>query len=187
MSTVNKRRSPVFRQLEAYHESWQRDHDQAMACMDWEDAIAVGISIFRMLRDREQAWRDRVFRGAVPFTEEDNLEYRSRFAGWLQTTKEVLAESVPGMEEEFNGVGGADSLRECVEQAEKILREWQPARLSTAVGLREMTLSAEAAAELERILAEAKTSPPDLPPGPRVREISAAEYLRRKRQRRDLV
>jgi hypothetical protein len=36
-----------------------------MACSDWEDAMAVGINIFQMLRQREHAWRDQVFRGVT--------------------------------------------------------------------------------------------------------------------------
>jgi hypothetical protein len=45
-----------------------------------------------------------------------------------------------------------------------------------------MTLSAEAAAELNGLLEEAKTLPPETPPGPPMEELSAAEFLRLKRQ-----
>jgi hypothetical protein len=182
MNTVERRRSPVYRQLEAYGESWKRDHNEAMACRDWEDAIAVGINIFHMLQEREQAWRDQVFRGVITFAEDDNLDHQSRFANWLETTKEVLAEDLPDLEKRFGVVEAAAELRKCAELAEQILREWQPPRLSRAVGLREMTLSPEAAAELDHILAEAKSLPPEGVPGPPIQEISAEEFLRRKRQ-----
>jgi hypothetical protein len=182
MNTADRRRSPVYRQLEAYGEAWKRDHSEAMACRDWEDAIAVGINIFHMLQEREQVWRDQVFRGAIPYAEDDNLDHQSRFANWLETTKEVLAEDLPELEKRFGEVEGARELRTCAELAEKILLEWQPPRLSRAVGLREMTLSPEAAAELDRILAEARSLPPEVAPGPHPREISAEEFLRRKRQ-----
>ena len=49
MNTVDKGRSPVYRQLVAYEETWKGDHQQAMACHDWEDAIAVGITLFESL------------------------------------------------------------------------------------------------------------------------------------------
>ena len=175
MNTVDKGRSPVYRQLEAYEETWKRDHSEAMACRDWEDAIAVGINIFQMLQEREQAWRDQVFRGVVPYSENDNLDHQTRFANWLDTTREVLTEVLPELEKRFGVVEGAPELRRCAELAEKILREWQPPRLSRAVGLREMTLSPEAATELDQIIDEAKTSPPAMPP--RQLETKGPDFL----------
>jgi hypothetical protein len=180
MSTADRRRSPVYRQLEAYAESWKQDHDEALACRGWEDAIAVGINIFHMLREREQAWRDQVFRGAIPYSEEDNLDQRARFADWLDTTREVLAESLPALEQRFGAVAGAAELRACAQRAEAILREWQPPRLSAAVGLREMTLSPEAAAELDRTLQEARQRPPE-EPHQAMQEMPADELKRRPR------
>lgn len=177
MNTFERRRSPVYRQLEAYGESWKRDHSEAMACRDWEDAIAVGINIFHMIRDREQAWRDQVFRGVMPFSEEDNLDHLGRFAEWLDTTRKVLAETLPRLEERFGTIEGAAELRACAQEAETVVREWQPPRLSAAVGLREMALSPEAAAELDRLIDQAKSSPPPTPP--RRIETKDASFLKR--------
>jgi hypothetical protein len=182
MNTGQKRRSPIYRQLEAYEDSWKRDHAEAMACRDWEDAIAIGSNIFHTLQEREQAWRDQVFRGVIEYSDDDDLDHRTRFANWLATTKEVLAMFLPELEKRFRLVDEAPQLRQCADAAEKILREWQPPRLSRAVGLREMTLSPEEAAEFERILAEARRLPPEVVPGPRLQEISAEEFLRRKRK-----
>jgi len=178
MSAVDKRHSPVYRQLEAYGESWKKEHDNALACRDWEDAIAVGINIFEMLRGREQAWRDQVFRGAIAFAEEDNLDHQSRFAGWLATTREVLTENLPLLEKRFGKVEGAPDLRASVALADKILSEWQPPHLSRAIGFREMTLSQSDATELDRLVEEAKRCPP-LPPRPKMQEMSASELKRR--------
>jgi hypothetical protein len=163
MNPVERRRSPVQRQLEAYEEFWKKDYAEAMACRDWEDAIAIGINIFHMLQEREQSWREQVFRGVLPLSEEDDFDHRGRFADWLDTTKEVLAETLPELEKRFGAVEGADELRRCAELAERILLAWQLPRLSMAVGLREMTLPPEAAAELDRIIAESKNAPAPLP------------------------
>ena len=163
MSAVEQHRSPVYRQLEAYGETWKRDHDAAMACRDWEDAIAIGVNIFHMLQEREQAWRDEVFRGAIPYSEDDNLDHQTRFAGWSETTREVLAEILPILEKRFGMVAGADELRRCAQLAEAIVSRWQPPRLAAAVGQREMTLSPQAAGELDRLIEEAKTTPPSMP------------------------
>jgi hypothetical protein len=175
MNTVDKKRSPVDRQLEAYEETWKRDHTQAMACRDWEDAIAVGINIFRMLAEREQAWRDHVFRGTTDFSEKDNLDHQARFANWLATTKEVLEQVLPELEKGFGKVEGAPELRRCLELAENILRAWQPPRLSRAIGLREMQLSTEAASELDQLIAQARRTPPSMP-SPRM-ETAGPDFL----------
>lgn len=163
MSTVAKGRSPVYRQLEAYEETWKRDHTAAMVCRDWEDAIVVGVNIFQMLQQREQAWRDQVFRGTLAYAEEDNLDHQARFENWLVTTTTVLSAILPELEKHFGDVEAAQELRRCAELAERILRQWQPPRLSRAVGLRELTLSAEAATELDRLLEHAKQTLPAMP------------------------
>ena len=179
MSTMSKRRSPVYRQLEAYRESWKKDHEEAMECRDWEDAIAVGLNIFQTLREREDDWREQVFRGTVAFVPDDDLDYRNRYSNWLATTKEVVADALPDLEREFTLVNGASELRERAQEAERILSEWQPPHLSAAVGLREMILPAEGAAQLDRILEEAKNQPPKMPAGLIPEEVSAAEFLAR--------
>lgn len=177
MNTVDKRRSPVYRQLEAYEETWKNDHKQAMACRDWEDVIAVGINIFHMFREREDSWREQVFRGTRDYTEDDNQDHRARLTAWLKTTEEFLTNVLPGLQTRFGTIEGADELQRCRDIGVTILRAWEPPRLSMAVGLREMTLSPEAAAELKRILYE-EPPPPPPPPHPPLQELSAEEFFR---------
>jgi len=181
---IDRRHSPVYRQLEAYDEVWKRDHAAAMACRDWEDALAIGVNMFHMLREREESWREQVFRGTRDYAEDDNRDHLARFAAWQDTTAEVLTTILPQLEAQFGKIEAADELRRCADEVARILREWQPPRLSMAVGLREMTLSPEAAAEFKRILEEAKTNPPPMPAGPIPQEISAEEFLARLARRR---
>ncbi len=175
MSQTERRRSPVYRQLEAYEEAWTRDHAEAMACRDWEDAIAIGLSVLRMLQERERVWREQVFRGEVSLTEDDNLDYLLRYANWLDTTREVVLEMLPGLEERFGTVQGVAELRSCANRVAKIILGWQAPRLSSSVGLREMTLSPEAAAELDRLVAN--PCPPQSP-RPKMQEMSPADLKR---------
>jgi hypothetical protein len=44
-----------------------------------------------------------------------------------------------------------------------------------------MTLSAQSAAELDRVIEEARSQPPEAPSGQPMQELSAQEFLRRKR------
>jgi len=177
MNTAEQRRSPVYRQLEAYEETWKRDHKEAMDCRDWEDAIAVGLAMYRLFWERLVAWHDQVFRGTIPFAEEDNSDHQARLANWLATTKEFLVEALPEVEARFGQVQGAAELRQCAIAAEGLLQTWVPPRLSMAVGLRDQTLSPEAAGELDGIIEKAGTNPPPMPTGPIPREISAQEFF----------
>ncbi|MBI1913361.1 MAG: hypothetical protein HYS12_01175 [Planctomycetes bacterium] len=176
MSPTRKLPSPIQRQVEAYQEAWMQDHQAALACRDVEDTTAVGISVFQLLAQREDSWRDRVFRGVEEFFEEENQFVLSLFRDWLAITEEVLA-GLPPFEGQFGSIERADKLRGCAAEARKMLEEWVPPRISGAVGLREMTLTPEAAAELDRILEEAKRLPPE-PPRPRMQEISTDELRR---------
>jgi len=159
-----KRRSSVRRQLEAYEESWKQDPQAARACWDWEDTIVVGIALFRLLREREDSWRERVFRGVEEYAEDDNQSAQASFRDWLRTTEELLAR-LPALEKEFGMVERAQELCHCVDQARDLLAGWAPPRLSRAVGLREMTLAPQAAAELDKLLARAgnAATPPTRP------------------------
>jgi len=126
MSPHQRRLSPIYRQLEAYREFWKKDHAAAMICRDWEDALAVGINILHMLKEREQAWRDQVFRGVIPFDREDDLDHQERFAAWLDTIRPVLVDVLPVLERRFGSVEGAEQLRQCAEEANRMIAGWQP-------------------------------------------------------------
>ena len=147
--------SPIDRQLEAFGEPWQLEQDEARDSRDGEDMIAVANNLFHMLREREEAWRDQVFRGEAAFSSEDDLDQRERYTRWLDATERTL--STIG---QSAGTAGVGQLFGRVEEAKRILEDWQSPRLSSAVGLREMTLSAESAAELDQLLSEAKNTAP---------------------------
>jgi hypothetical protein len=119
-----------------------------------------------------------VFRGTLPYTRQEDTDNRARWAEWLDMTNRVLAERLPDLERKVGSVEGAGALRTCAGLAQQILAGWQPPRLSAAVGLRDMTLSPEAAVELDRLLEEGKRLAPD-PPRPRMQELPAAELKRR--------
>jgi len=87
---LKKHRSPVLRQLEAYEESWKKEHDALRKCWAWQDTALVGISVHSLLERVDRAWRDRVFRGVgKPFADEANECYRSLFQYWLRVTDAV--------------------------------------------------------------------------------------------------
>jgi hypothetical protein len=180
MSTVEGRYSPVYCQVEAYEEAWKKDHDAVQESWAYEDTVAVGISTGQLLERVDRGWRDRVFRATEDYCEEANETYHTLFTLWLRVTDAVLAR-VTELEPRLGQVDGAEELRQIAGRIREQLARWEKPRLSMAVGLREQTLSPEAAAEFRRLLAEAKRLPPEKPPvSPLPIEITAAEFFRRK-------
>jgi hypothetical protein len=159
MDTLERTRSPVRRQVEAYEESWKNDHDTLKVSWALEDTISIGLATFLVLKRAENSWRDRVFSGGEQYSEEANRFFIRQHEIWLFTTEHVLALAVE-LEQRGGAVEGADQLREQAEQAKQRLATWSSPRLSAAVGLREMSVPKEAADELNRILTEARSSPP---------------------------
>lgn len=178
MSATENLHSPILRQLEAYEESWQRDHAAVRECWGLEDAIAIGITTAALLDRIDRAWRDRVFRGTEPASDETNASHRALFELWLRITDAALTKAEP-LEALYDRVEGLSELRGAAARVRERLVSWQPPRLSAAVGLREMTLSADAAAEFERFLSE---PPPATKPHPKMEEMPADELKRRLRK-----
>jgi len=177
MAAVRDDRSPFARQLAAYGEFWKNEHQAAMNCRDWEEAIALGISLYDFHRQREEHWREQVYRGVVPCSDRDDEAFRQQLRGWLEVADEVLSDCLPGLEREFGIVEGALQLRDATANARIHLEKWVPPRITQTIGFREMTLSPEAVAQLERILEEAKTNPPPRVSGPRMKIMTPDEFL----------
>lgn len=159
------RLSPIDRQLEAFGEPWQLEPEEAR---DGEDMIVVGNNLFLMLREREEAWRDRVFRGASAFSSEDDSEHRERYSRWLEATERTVSTVGPSV----GTIAGGGQLLSRVAEVKRSLEAWQSPRLSAAVGFRDMTLSAESAAELDRLLSEPRPTPSSSPRRMTVRDAS---------------
>ena len=151
--------SPIDRQLEAFGESWQSESNKAMDSRDGEDMIAVGNNLFLMLKEREEEWRDRVFRGVAAFSPEDDSDHRERYSRWIEATERSLETFGPSV----GSVTGNTQLRDRLAEVKRYLETWQSPRLSAAVGLREMTLTPESAAELDQLISEARGLLPRVP------------------------
>ena len=175
MNTLQRRDSAVSRQVEAYEETWKKDHDDAKTCWAWEDTVAVGHSTGLLLERVERAWRERVFRGTEDCTEEANETFRALFSTWLDVTDAIL-QRVAKLQASFVSIEAEKELRQLAERGRDKLSRWEAPRPSHAVGLREMTLTPVAANEVNRILHEEPA--PAMPPGPRPRAITAEEFVR---------
>lgn len=176
MTLASYRHSPVQRQLDAYRESWQADHESLKQCWAWEDTISVGIACGRLIEKTTLAWRERVFRGTEVYEADSNEFHRSIYELWLQVS-DALIQHVNERFENTYAVEGVVELKALAVQLRASLQGWNPPRLSSAVGLREIELSKDAEENLTRILEEAKSDPPPSPTGPKMKQLSPAEFL----------
>ena len=173
MNRVEPVRPASQNQLNAYVESWHADHRAAMQSADWADMIAVGLSVYTLLRGRDQSRRERIFRGITPFSAEDDALHRDSLSTWLSTTRAAL------LERDREAVDGADELRARVVEATESLANWTQPTISSALGLRELQLDDAAATEFDRILANAKVHPTPMPSGPPMQEASLENFRSR--------
>jgi len=179
MSTADESQSAAWMTVaEAYQEAWKRDHDLAMGCRDCEELVATGLHVYGLLEECKARWCEQVFRGAISFSENRDKAFRRAHQLWVMTTQAILQEVVDDIERQFDEVKGATELRRLLPIMEAALRDWQPPRLSLAVGLRDQQLTEEGAAALDRIITS--TAPlPYIPQKQPVRELSADEFKRR--------
>jgi hypothetical protein len=142
METLDRCRSPVRRQVEAYEESWRKDHEALK--VDWalEDTISVGLATFTVLQRAERTWRQGVFRGAEEYAEETNKFFVGLNQVWLSITEHVVA-CAAELESECVTLEGVDQLREQAHQVKQHLETWKSPSLSAAGGLHEMDLLSE--------------------------------------------
>ena len=148
---------------------------QAMNCRDWEEAVAFGLSLYSFHQEREQLWREQVFRGTIQYSTQDDETYRTQLQGWLEVADEVMRDCLPELERVFGDVDGAAQLRNAAADARIHLQQWSPPRISQAVGLRESGLTPQSAAEVDRVMA---APPKPVPAGPVPRTISPEEFRR---------
>ena len=178
MNATPMKHSPVERQLEAYEETWKKEQDAVKKCWASEDAAAVGVAMAMLIENVAHSWRDRVFRGIEEYTDAANNAYRGLFESWSRITTAAL-KRLDSLAQIYGVVEGASKLQQAETRIREQLTNWQPPRLSSAVGLREMTLNPTAAAELDRVL----SLPGPLPSGssrPRMMVEMPLDELRRR-------
>jgi hypothetical protein len=172
MSAAPTKFAPVRRQLDAYKESWMKDHEAAMQCQHTEEILAIGITLFDLLQRIEHGWRERVFRGEEEYNDHDNAVLLGFYRDWLTSTDSTLG-SLAELERDFGKIEGAAECQDRAERVRQLLATWQPPSLSSAVGLREMQLDDQAAAELQALIDRA--GGPETPPTRPLRRLPTAD------------
>jgi hypothetical protein len=117
--------------LAAYEEGWQREHDEAMRCRDFEENLAVGVGIFRALVQVDVCRRQRVASGLEKENAQEDDDMLECFKWWLRSGRQAL-EQLRHFEGKFGTVDGAVAFRECCQETQEIVSEWRRAALQRA-------------------------------------------------------
>ena len=97
-------------------EQWQDAHAEAMACLDLQDTLAFGLSVYHQIAGAESAWYASVDASQIPFDETEETAFGQLSALWLLPCDRLLAK-VQRFEEAGFHVEGATEFRSVAEQA----------------------------------------------------------------------
>ena len=147
----------AMKYLEVFEESWQRDHHEAMACYEVEEALTEGVSVFRIIQECVSLLKQSLFQG-------DDLsagiwdQSRELYQRWLAVA-ESHHDQVGKFERSFGRVRNAQELKECILSARDALANWKPVPVPKALGSREIPISEVEAADLDAL----RIAPPGSP------------------------
>jgi hypothetical protein len=167
MTTRNIDIGPVGELIRVYEESWRRNHDEVKECWQFEDRLAVVLSLFDLVHNAHRSWRDGVVTGQRPHRAGDEGLYQEQYRRWLHLSESFLP-PLEAFEEKYRVVEGGRELRQYRREARDILEGWQsPVPPLTAHTDRPMT-HAQLADQLRRLTRPVTQAsvPLDNPPDP---------------------
>lgn len=97
-------------------EQWQDAHAAAMACLDLQDTLAFGLSVYQQITGAEAAWYASVNAGQIPFQEPEETAFGQLFSLWLIPCEQLL-EKIQRFETAGFHVEGATPFRIAINQA----------------------------------------------------------------------
>ncbi|QDT67078.1 hypothetical protein [Calycomorphotria hydatis] len=73
-------------------EQWQVDHELAMICYDVEEKLAVGLCIYGIVNDLDEAYRLAVAEGELEYLESFDETMLTIFGWWLRPCDKLIRE-----------------------------------------------------------------------------------------------
>jgi hypothetical protein len=67
---------------EAQYEAWKLAHCSAMRCRDLEARLALGVFTFQQISRADENWRQAVYAGRMPFSEQVETAVRNAYQTW---------------------------------------------------------------------------------------------------------
>ena len=97
-------------------DGWKADHDEASACLDFEELLALGNSAFEAINRWDAIWHRKVNEGATPYDREGEAQILALYALWLAPSSRLI-EQIDRFEAAGYGLIGAPAFRLHVEDA----------------------------------------------------------------------
>ena len=77
-------------QVEAYGESWKREHETVKEVSALEGVITIGRMLFSLLEKLFELWSNAVYRGTVETTVEASELFQGAYRVWLNVVREIV-------------------------------------------------------------------------------------------------
>jgi len=77
---------------ETYAERWKKEHDEAMECINLEELIAFGITIFDLINRLDEIWRRKVHENRIPYNPDVDAAIETLYAKWMGPFDRVMAQ-----------------------------------------------------------------------------------------------
>ena len=91
-------------------EAWKPDHVMAMQCFEMEKLLAIGMQVFRGIREQDEAWSRKVYEGTSQFDSDRARYFRGRYVEWYKPCEEVLS-FIDYYEKEYRVIDGSNEFR----------------------------------------------------------------------------
>lgn len=77
-------------QLRAYADSWQHDHQQAMACWELESRLKLALMLYELIGAADERRSKEMTEGDAMSREAHLREFNALYAEWLRLSEEML-------------------------------------------------------------------------------------------------
>src|SRR5437870_2969333 len=78
------------RKTRSYEGRWKKAHDEAMHCLDFEELLAFGLSVYNLLNRLDEVWRLKVHKHVVDYDAKVEKIIAALYARWLGPCQAVL-------------------------------------------------------------------------------------------------
>lgn len=108
-------------QLDAYSESWKRDHERAMACWELESRLKVALILYDLIVEAAEHRGEELGADFGPARESFLREFDALFRDWLKSAREVQS-VLAGLESEGYQVAGSARINEAINEVIRMAR-----------------------------------------------------------------
>lgn len=114
--------------VERYSEQWKKDHDEAMACLEFEELIAFGVWVRGLIDRVNEIWRSNVERNPAIYDEKVDEQIEQLYSRWLEPAHSSF-ERIDSFEQKGFDVSGASEFRAAYRAVENTVQLFEGLRV----------------------------------------------------------